>query len=30
VRFTQEWQLYWPVNQNILIENSNLKQTGDY
>lgn len=28
--FTQDWQLYWPIKQDILIENENLTQTGDY
>lgn len=28
--FTEEWQLYWPVSQDILNENENLSQTGDY
>lgn len=28
--FTEEWQLYWPVHQNILNENGNLTQLGSY
>jgi len=29
-KFTAEWQLYWPVFQDNIIENSNLAQTGLY
>jgi len=29
-KFTNEWQLYWPVFQDNIIENSNLTQTGLY
>ena len=29
-KFTNEWQLYWPVYQDNIIENSNLTQTGLY
>lgn len=29
-RYTEEWQVYWPVAQDILNENENLKQTGNY
>lgn len=29
-KLTAEWQLYWPVKQDILNENENLIQTGDY
>jgi len=29
-KFTDEWQLYWPVLQDILNENENLVQTGNY
>lgn len=28
--FEEEWQLYWPVHQDILNENENLHQTGAY
>lgn len=28
--FTDTWQLYWPVYQNNILENGNLKQTGLY
>jgi len=28
--FTDTWQLYWPVLQNNIIQNENLKQTGLY
>lgn len=28
--FTDIWQLYWPVYQNNILENGNLKQTGQY
>ena len=28
--FEEEWQYYWPVSQDILNENENLKQTGSY
>ena len=29
-KFTAEWQLYWPVFQDNILENSNLTQTGLY
>lgn len=30
-RYTDEWQLYWPIHQDILNENENLlPQTGNY
>ena len=29
-RYTEEWQLYWPVSQDVLNENENLSQTGNY
>jgi len=29
-RFTDDWQLYWPVYQDNIIENGNLTQTGLY
>jgi len=29
-KFTNEWQIYWPVYQDNIIENSNLTQTGLY
>lgn len=29
-KFTDEWQLYWPILQDILNENENLVQTGNY
>jgi hypothetical protein len=28
--FTDSWQLYWPVLQDNITENGNLKQTGQY
>ena len=28
--FESEWQHYWPVHQDILNENENLRQTGSY
>jgi starch-binding outer membrane protein, SusD/RagB family len=28
--FTKEWQLYWPVFQDNMLENENLKQLGNY
>ncbi len=30
IRFTADWQLYWPVFQDNIIENENLTQTGLY
>lgn len=30
IRFTENWQLYWPVYYNNILENENLKQNGDY
>ena len=29
-RFTEEWQLYWPVYYNNILENANLVQNGNY
>ncbi len=29
-RFTDEWQLYWPVYYNNILENANLVQNGNY
>ncbi|EOS12637.1 MULTISPECIES: RagB/SusD family nutrient uptake outer membrane protein [Parabacteroides] len=29
-RFTDEWQLYWPVYYNNILENANLIQNGNY
>lgn len=29
-QFTEEWQLYWPISQDIINENENLQQTGKY
>lgn len=29
-KYTADWQFYWPVNQDVLNENNNLSQTGDY
>lgn len=29
-RYTDEWQLYWPIHQDILNENEYLIQTGNY
>lgn len=29
-RFTDEWQLYWPVYYNNILENENLVQNGNY
>ena len=28
--FTEEWQLYWPVHRDIINENENITQTGNY
>ena len=28
--FTDQWQLYWPVNKDNIVENENLTQTGQY
>lgn len=28
--FEEDWQHYWPIHQDILNENDNLKQTGSY
>ena len=30
IRYTEEWQRYWPVSQDILNENDKLVQTGNY
>ena len=28
--YTDDWQLLWPITQDIMNENLNLKQTGEY
>ena len=28
--FSEDWQFYWPVHRDIINENENIKQTGNY
>ena len=30
IKYTEDWQKYWPVSQDILNENEKLVQTGNY